>query len=272
MSRFQSTFDRCKSEGRAAVMPYVTAGDPTLAWTEQIVNALIESGADIIELGVPYSDPLADGPTVQAAGQRALQSGTTIRGVFDVAARIRSRHPDVPIALLVYYNCIFRWGEERFVRAARECGIDGLIVPDLPPEEATSLERLGREQGIDMIYLLAPTSTSDRIATVAKRARGFIYCVSVTGVTGARQTLSEQLAPFIENIRKEFERAGRSVPLAVGFGISTPEHAQEVSKIAEGVIVGSALVDRLATAPSPEEGIDRGCELVRAMRAAVDKQ
>ncbi len=271
MSRFQSTFDRCRREGRAALMPYATAGDPTLEWTERLVDAIIESGADMLELGIPYSDPLADGPTVQAAGQRALNNGATIQGVFDAVGRIRSRHPDVPIALLVYYNCIFRWGEERFVRAAGECGVDGLIVPDLPPEEAESLEQTSEDHGLDLIYLLAPTSTPDRIDTVTKRSRGFIYCVSLTGVTGARQNLSNQLAPFMQNVRRGLESAGRSVPLAVGFGISTAEHAKEVSQIADGVIVGSALIDRLATAPSPQEGVERCSELIRTMRAAIGR-
>ena len=250
-------------------MPYVTAGDPNLEWSERILDAVIESGGDMIELGVPYSDPLADGPTVQAAGQRALRSGTTIRGVFDLVGKVRAKHPEVPIALLVYYNCIFRWGEDRFARAAKESGVDGLIVPDLPPEEAAGLEKAASEQGLDIIYLLAPTSTPERIRAVVTRSQGFIYCVSLTGVTGARQKLSEQLAPFMQNVRQGLKEAGRSVPLAVGFGISTPDHARDVSRIAEGVIVGSALIDRVASAPSPEEGIERGSELVRAMRAAV---
>jgi len=272
MSRFQSTFDRCRKEGRAALMPYATAGDPSLTWTERLIDALVAAGADMIELGVPYSDPLADGPTVQAAGQRALASGTTVRGVFETAGRIRSRHPELPIALMVYYNCVFRWGEERFVRAAEESGVDGLIVPDLPPEEAESLERLASDRGIALIYLLAPTSTPERIDTVARRSRGFIYCVSLTGVTGARKSLSEQLGPFMERARRGLQAAGSTTPLAVGFGISTPEHARDVAKIADGVIVGSALVDRMAGAPTPEAGVEHCAELVRAMKAAVGRE
>lgn len=269
MSRFEAMFARLADEGRSAIMPYITAGDPTLTWTERLVDALVGAGADAIELGVPYSDPLADGPTVQAAGQRALASGTTVEQIFGLVARLHQRHVQTPIALLVYYNCIFRWGEARFVEAAKASGVDALIVPDLPPEEAETLQALTEDAGVDLVYLLAPTSTAPRIERVTKESRGFIYCVSLTGVTGARAQLSDRLASFIGRVREGLARHGRTLPLAVGFGISTPEHVQEVGKLAEGVIVGSALIDTMHSAPSPEEGIARCEAMIHSMRAAL---
>ena len=271
MSRFSEKFAALAREGRTALMPYATAGDPSLAWTERLIDRLAAAGADMIELGIPYSDPLADGPTVQAAGQRALAAGTTVRGVFDTVKRIRAAHPGLPIAILVYYNCIFRWGEARFVEAARDSGVDAFVVPDLPPDEAAGLQGLMQERGLDLAYLLAPTSTAPRIDLVAREAAGFIYCVSLTGVTGARATLSERLRPLIARVREGLARAERQVPLVVGFGISTVEHVREVAGMAEGVIVGSKLIDLLAGAPSPEEGVARCAELVAAMRQALEE-
>ena len=268
MSRFSSAFERTRREGRAALMPYITAGDPSLEWTERLIDALFEAGADMIELGVPYSDPLADGPTVQAAGQRALAAGTTVAGIFDLIRKVRKRRGE-PIALLVYYNCIFRWGEERFVAEAAASGVDGLIVPDLPPESAGSLEAIASSRGIDLVYLVAPTSTRERIRLIAGKGRGFLYCVSLTGVTGARERLSAELAPFLARVREEMAAAGKDLPLAVGFGISTPEHAAAVGRLAEGVIVGSALIDRFHRSPTPEEGLAGCAAFVRELRGAL---
>lgn len=269
MSRFSETFANLARQGRTGLMPYVTAGDPSLEWTERLLDQLIASGADMIELGVPYSDPLADGPTVQAAGQRALAAGTTVQGVFELVARLRTKHPRVPIALLVYYNCIYRWGEDRFVAAAKESGVDAFVVPDLPPEEAASLQERMEASGLDLAYLLAPTSTDERIALVVQRASGFIYCVSLTGVTGARTTLSAQLAPFIGRVRAQLSRAGRSVPLVVGFGISTVDHVRQVAPLAEGAIVGSALIDMMARAATPAEGVAQCAQRVAEMAQAL---
>ncbi len=269
MSRFEATFTELAKAGRSALMPYVTAGDPSLEWTERLVDRLIDAGADMIELGVPYSDPLADGPTVQAAGQRALANGTSVQGVFDLVRRIRSNHDETPIAILVYYNCIFRWGEERFVQAAKEAGIDAFVVPDLPPEEAESLQGIMEAHGLELAYLLAPTSNEERIRLVTERARGFIYCVSLTGVTGARTELSKQLEPFIARVRAGLSAHEKSVPLAVGFGISTTEHVKQVSGLVEGVIVGSALIDTFHNAPDPTQGVERCAALVSAMRSAL---
>lgn len=268
MSRFSSAFERTRREGRAALMPYITAGDPSLEWTERLIDALFEAGADMIELGVPYSDPLADGPTVQAAGQRALAAGTTIAGIFDLIRKVRQRR-DEPIALLVYYNCIFRWGEERFVAEAARSGVDGLIVPDLPPESAGTLDAVTSSRGVDLVYLVAPTSTPERIRLIAGRGRGFLYCVSLTGVTGAREQLSDELAPFLVRVREEIAAVGKDLPLAVGFGISTPQHAATVAQLADGVIVGSALIDRFHRPPTPEEGLAECAAFIREIRSAL---
>ena len=269
MSRFHQVFEACRREGRAALMPYMTAGDPSIDWTERLIDAVIESGADMIELGMPYSDPLADGPTVQAAGQRALASGTTIDSVFDLARRMRARHQEVPLALLIYYNCIFRRGIERFASEAAAAGFDGLIVPDLPPDESDELHTHATAAGIDLIYLVAPTSTRERIRLIVSRSNGFLYCVSLTGVTGARRQLAESLQPFLQRIRTEMRAMGKELPLAVGFGISTPEHVEHVSRIADGVIVGSALIDTLNSGATPAQGVDACRTLVASMREAA---
>lgn len=268
MSRFSGAFERCRREGRAALMPYMTAGDPSLEWTERLMHAVFDAGADMLELGVPYSDPLADGPTVQAAGQRALASGTTIAGIFELVRRVRERREE-PIALLVYYNCIFRWGEERFVAEAARSGIDGFIVPDLPPESASTLEKAASANGVELIYLVAPTSTPERIRLIAEKGRGFLYCVSLTGVTGARERLSAELAPFLSGVRGVLAEVGKELPLAVGFGISTPGHAATVGRLADGVIVGSALIDRFHRSSTPEEGLEACTAFVKELKAAL---
>src|SRR5690606_148138 len=204
------------------------------------------------ELGVPYSDPLSDGPTNQRAAQRALLAGTTVAGVLDTVAQARDRGLAIPIVLLVYYNCIYRHGEAAFVQAAAAAGVDGLIVPDLPPEEAGSLRAAAEASGLALVPLAAPTSTDERLALIAREATGFIYCVSVTGVTGARTALPADLADLLRRVRQA--TAGR-VPVAVGFGISTPEQVRDVGRLADGVIVGSALVERRERAESPAAGI-----------------
>lgn len=268
MNRISRAFALAAQDGRSAVMPYVTAGDPNLAVTAALLPALAEAGADMVELGVPYSDPLADGPTNQRAAQRALASGTTVSGVLQTVADARREGLSIPIVLLVYYNCIYRRGEAAFVRQAAAAGVDGLIVPDLPPEEAGHLRAAMDAAGLALVPLAAPTSTDERLATIAQVASGFIYCVSVTGVTGARATLPKELAEFLGRVRKA---AGSRVPLAVGFGISRPEHVREVGRFADGVIVGSALVERLERAVSPQAAVADAVGLVRAMRRAADE-
>lgn len=267
MNRISRAFAAAAAEGRPAVMPYVTAGDPHLEVTKDLLPALAEAGADVVELGVPYSDPLADGPTNQRAAQRALAAGTTVDGVLETVAAVRRRGVAIPIVLLVYYNCIYRRGEQSFVQAAAGAGVDGLIVPDLPPEEAEGLRAAAAAAGLALVPLAAPTSTDERLHRIARIASGFIYCVSVTGVTGARSSLPPELAGFLGRVRRA---TGGRIPLAVGFGISTADQVQDVGRLADGVIVGSAVVERLERAAAPASGIADVTAFVRSMREAAE--
>lgn len=266
MSLISETFRRLKEEGRAALMPYLSAGHPSLECTEALLPAVAAAGADMIELGIPYSDPLADGPTIQRAGQKALEVGATIAKIHALVRRVKEKGLSIPVLYMVYYNCIYRHGEERFLDEAVHAGVSGLIVPDLPLEEAERLDRLALERELDLIYLLAPTSTSERIRLTAERARGFIYCVSVTGVTGARRELSDAILPLVKRIRSETD-----LPLAVGFGVSTPEQASTVGMIADGVIVGSALIERIDRANGPDEAVQSAVAYIASLRRAMDR-
>lgn len=243
MSRIKETFTRLKAENRPALMPYLTIGYPTREAAHTLVPALVESGADMLELGLPFSDPLADGATNQVALERALANGVTLQYCLDTAKQLREAGVQIPFAFMGYYNPIYQMGVERFAEAAQAAGVDALIVPDLPPEEAIPLDKALAARDIDYIYFLAPTSDSARISLVAERARGFIYLVALTGVTGARNELSADLPDFVARVREATE--GR-VPLAVGFGIGSPESARQVGAMADGVIVGSALIKRIA--------------------------
>lgn len=235
--RINESFARLSSQGRAGLIPYIMAGDPDLEVTEKAVKELAAAGADLIELGVPFSDPVADGPVIQEAGQRALRSGTTLSGVIQLVGRMRRQGLEVPILLMSYYNPIYILGLREISRQLADAGVDGLIVPDLPPEESQELEEEMKRHGLSLVYLLAPTSSDDRIREVAQRASGFVYCVSLTGVTGARNALSEELPRFLRRVREVCR-----LPLAVGFGISTPQQVREVGRIADAVIIGSALI------------------------------
>jgi tryptophan synthase alpha chain len=232
MSRIASIF----KPGHKALIAYITAGYPDIEATPRIAAILAESGCDIIELGIPFSDPLADGATIQKASYRALQKGTTPQACLEAAANIRCKIA-IPLVFMTYYNPVLNYGLEAFCQSCINDGINGLIVPDLPPEEGTELETMTRKQDLDLIYLLAPTSTDDRIATIASRSRGFIYLVSLTGVTGTRDVLSPELESFVRRVRQKAKQ-----PLCVGFGISTPEHARRAASLADGVIVGSRLI------------------------------
>jgi len=234
--RIAATFARLKDEGRGALMPFVTVGDPSPARSLDVLKAVVRGGADLIELGFPYSDPLADGPTIQQSSQRALEAGTTLDQVFAIAAELRQA-TEIPLVLMTYYNPILQRGPERYLATAKEVGVDGLIVPDLPPDEGADFYAACDATGIDPILLLAPTSTDDRIRLACDGGRGFIYYVSLTGITGARASLAANLSEKLAHIR-----AFTDLPLAVGFGISTPDHVAEVTKLADGAIVGSALV------------------------------
>lgn len=267
MSRLTQSFFTALAHGRPAVIPYVTAGDPALGPTADLIEALAEAGADVIEVGIPFSDPLADGPTIQRSGQRSLANGTRVADVLDAVAEVRRRGVDVPIALLAYYNCVLRQGEQTFVQQAAAAGADGLIIPDLPPEEATSLRAHARTVGLDSVPLAAPTSTDERLRLISATASGFIYCVSVTGVTGARTQLSNALPAFLRRVR---EHVGPEMPIAVGFGISDVDQARTVGRLADGVIVGSALLDRMEQGGSHRAAMEVGAAFVARLRQAVE--
>lgn len=241
MSRIAAVFS---AQRGAAFIPYVTVGYPDVAATMEVVPLLAKNGADMVELGIPFSDPLADGVTIQQASFRALENGVTPARCLEVARAVR-RQVEIPLIFMSYFNPLFSYGLEAFCAESARAGVDGLIVPDLPPEEAAPLEESAARHGLDLIYLLAPTSTEERIGQVARRSRGFIYLVSVTGVTGARETLPPELAEFVARVRKFTAK-----PLCVGFGIATPEQAAEVAKIADGVIIGSRLVQLMGSRES----------------------
>lgn len=235
-NRIEETFARLMARGEKALITFITAGDPDLKTSKDIILELEKSGADIIELGIPFSDPMADGPTIQAASERALKKGATLRGVLELVRDVR-RKSRIPIVLFGYYNPIFAYGAERFAKDAKNAGADGVLVVDLPPEEALELKKHTNNAGIHLIFLLTPTSDDNRMRLVAKQASGFIYYVSVAGITGARKELSDTIRKYVKRV-KSFT----SLPVGVGFGISTPKQAGEVSKWADAVIVGSAIV------------------------------
>lgn len=237
IERIHAQFDRLKRAGQAAFMPYHAMGYPSRAATLDIITALAETGADLFEIGIPHSDPLADGPTIQTATYTALTQGTTVADCLAMCRELRDRGVAQPFCAMTYTNPIFRYGLARFVADAAASGIDGLIIPDLPPEEADDLRQACRDAGLANIFLLAPTSTEARIRLVAQQATGFIYLVSVTGITGARRELPPDLAGFVQRVRRV-----TSLPLAVGFGIGSRDQAAAVAGLTDGVIVGSALV------------------------------
>lgn len=242
-ARINAAFERLAMVGRVALMPYLTAGYPTLKSTPDLVESLVAGGADAIELGSPFSDPLADGTTIQRASQKALDNGASLRTTLAAAAEIRRRGVQVPLLLMPYFNPVLRYGVRECVRDAADVGVDGFIIPDLPPEEAGELLDACRAYGRSNIFLLAPTSTDERIASVAHLASGFIYCVSLTGVTGARSELSASLPAFVRRVR-----AQTRLPLAVGFGISKPEHVRSVGEVAQAAVVGSAIISTIDAA------------------------
>ncbi|HEY93049.1 MAG TPA: tryptophan synthase subunit alpha [Dehalococcoidia bacterium] len=232
MSRIASVF----RPDYKALIAYITVGYPNMRTTLEVASVLSDNGCDIIELGIPFSDPLADGVTIQKASHQALQQGVTPQACLEVAYQLRQKLA-TPLVFMTYYNPIFNFGVEAFCQASTAAGIDGLIVPDLPLEESAELEAITQKYNLDLVYLLAPTSTEKRVSIVANRSRGFIYLVSLTGVTGARVTLPPELEGFIKRVRQKARQ-----PLCVGFGISTPEQARRVAKVADGVIVGSRLI------------------------------
>lgn len=261
--RLETTFEGLRKNKQKALIAYLMAGDPGLAETEQLVLALEQAGADIIELGVPFSDPIADGPVIQQAAERALRSGTSLRKILASVTSLRQR-TNIPIILMLYYNSIHAMGCEEFCQAAKAAGVDGLIVPDMPPDEAGPLKVPADAAGLALIFLLAPTSTTDRRKLVAKESHGFVYYVSLTGITGAKINNVTDIQQNVQKLKKV-----SASPVAVGFGVATPEDAAQVSKMADGVIVGSAIVKRIASHQQDPAMIGHVAEFVRSLKAAM---
>jgi tryptophan synthase alpha chain len=263
-----AAFARAKAENRAALVPYVMAGYPDAATSEALAVALGEAGADVIELGIAFSDPLADGATIQHASQRALDNGMTLSKALALATRVHAQ-VDTPLVFMGYYNPIFSYGIARFTADAATAGVAGVIVPDLPPEEAEPLRAAAASHGIELIFLVTPTSTDARIAQVAaaaaKTGGGFIYCVSLSGVTGARDDLPLELPAFLARVR-----AATSLPLAVGFGVSRPQHVSRIAAVADGAVVASALLNTVDAAPA-DQRVSAGVAYFRSLQQGAKR-
>ncbi len=248
MTRIDDTFARLKSEGKKAFVSYVMAGDPDLETSREIVHGLPAAGVDIIELGLPFTDPMADGPTIQLAGQRALDKGMTLDKTLDIARSLRATGNQTPIVLMGYYNPIYSRGVSKFLEQAKEAGIDGLIIVDLPPEEDSELCIPAQEAGLNFIRLATPTTDDKRLPKVLQNTSGFVYYVSITGITGAAEAQSADVAPEVARIKSHTD-----LPVIVGFGIKTPDAARDIASIADGSVVGSAIVNLVEQGKSPAE-------------------
>jgi tryptophan synthase alpha chain len=262
VSRIAATFAALRAVGRRGLVTFMTAGDPDMPSFEAVLAGLPAAGADLIEIGVPFSDPMADGPAIQAAGLRALKAGTKLRHIFSAVARFRETDQTTPIILMGYYNPVFHYGGAAFARAAASAGVDGLILVDLPPEEAEEFLPFAREAGLDLIRLTAPTSDDARLPTVLSGASGFVYHVAIAGITGTRSASVADVAPVVARIRCHTD-----LPVAIGFGIRTPEQAEATAAIADAVVVGSALVETIAANLTADGGAGPG--LVAAIHAQV---
>ncbi len=264
MSRIRMTFEKLRAEKKKALISYIMAGDPDLDTTEALISTIEHSGGDILELGVPFSDPLADGPTIQRASERALRSGTTLKKVMALVKRLRKEGISIPIIVMTYYNIVFQYGLDRFSKDAVSSGMDGVIIPDLPPEEASEFILQSRSSGLDTIFLSAPTSTEDRIKVITSSATGFIYYVSMTGITGAKIKNVLAIRGKISEIRRHTD-----LPIAVGFGISREDEAKKIARWAEGVIIGSALVKIIEANKGKRRLLPRVAGFVKSMKEAV---
>ena len=262
MSRLAARFDTLQTKRSKALVTFISAGDPDLATTEEMIYLLEDAGADIIELGVPFSDPMADGPTIQLSSERALASGTTLHGILEVVKKVRVRS-DIPIVLMGYLNPVHAYGYGSFCRDAAAAGVDGVLLVDMPPEESHDLTVPARQYGLDVIFLLTPTSDAARISVVDRIGSGFVYYVTVTGVTGARAAVSGTLPEELTRVKQTV-----SLPIMAGFGISTPEQAAEVGQLADGVVVGSAIV-KLFEQYSGEELKNRLHDYVTHLKQAL---
>jgi len=236
MNRIDNLFRKLKKKRKKAFIAYITAGDPTLKKTERIVVELEKSGVDLIELGIPFSDPLADGPTIQKASERAISGGANIRSIFKMARSLRKK-VRLPLVFMTYYNLVFHHGIKKFIKDSKKIGVDGVIIPDLPPEESKDLIHIAKKNNFSTIFLAAPTSTKKRLKDIAKKSKGFIYYVSLTGVTGARERLPKDILTNVHRLKRITKK-----PVCVGFGISNPRQARNISHLADGIIVGSAII------------------------------
>lgn len=259
MRRIEQRFSILKENNQKAFIAYIMAGDPDLHTTEELVFELERQGVDLIELGVPFSDPLADGPTIQAAGQRALASGTTLSGILELISRIRNR-VEIPIVLMSYFNPIYHYGVSTFLHDAKLKGVDGLIIPDLSLEEGEEITALAGMTGVDLIFLVAPTSSLGRIKKISSVSEGFIYYVSLTGVTGARENLENEVGEFVSKIKKLTKK-----PVCVGFGVSTREQVKNILKFSDGVIVGSAIVKLIEQGQGEKDIVRKVGEFVKTL-------
>jgi tryptophan synthase alpha chain len=261
-TRIARRFAELRQHGQMGLVAFLTAGDPSLAATESLVLALAEAGADVVELGVPFSDPVADGPAIQRSSERALRAGTTLAGVLDLVAAIR-RKSDVALVLFSYYNPVLQMGLERFAERASAAGADGVLITDLTPEEAGDYRRIVAARGLDTIFLAAPTSPDERLARIAACTSGFLYLISRTGVTGAKDSLPEELPALVRRVRRV-----TTLPIAVGFGISLPGQVSVLGGLADAAVVGSALVEEIERAPTLEAARGAVAERVRTLKQA----
>ncbi|MCF6096823.1 tryptophan synthase subunit alpha [Thermovorax subterraneus] len=261
-NRIDMTFERLKKEGKKALIAYITAGDPDIETTAELIFKMIEAGADAVEIGVPYSDPLADGPVIQRASARALRNGTKIKDIMKMVEMIR-KNSQIPILYLVYYNSVFIYGVERFMKEAYSAGVDGIIIPDLPLEERGEVFELTKKYGLHLIPLVAPTSHG-RIKKIVENAGGFVYCVSSTGVTGERERIETDIKSYLEEVSKY-----TGLPKAVGFGISSPEMARNIKDYCEGIIIGSAIVSIIEKASTKEEMFEKIDNFIRSIKKVL---
>ena len=264
MSRIQTRFEEIRKANRKALVTFVTGGDPDLESPRRIFAVIEKSGADIVELGVPFSAPLADGPVIQASSQRSLKSGTSLKKIIRLVADIR-KDSQLPIVLMTSFNPVFVYGQQQFVVDTLQAGVDGVIIPDLPPEDSGLLAAYASHKGLDMIYLLAPTSTAKRIQIITERSRGFIYYISLTGTTGVRTSLAGGIGKKVAAIKQTAK-----LPVLVGFGISGPEQAKNAAEISDGVIVGSAIVKLIEQNSNPEERDKKVSEFVAGIKESIN--
>ena len=265
ITRITRRFAELRASGELGIVAYITAGDPSLDATHKFVLALAEAGADVIELGVPFSDPLADGPTIQRASQRALESGTNLRGVIDLVRRIRETS-QVPVVLFSYYNPILQMGLEKFAAAVQHAGADGVLITDLTPEESEDYRSILHARHLDTIFLAAPTSDDDRLQKISAASSGFLYLISRTGVTGAKDALPDDLPGLLRRVRRFTQ-----LPVAVGFGISLPGHVSVLGGLADAAVVGSALVSEIERAPNADAAATALRDRIRSLKEAARK-